>query len=231
MMMKQEELEEMAFTQKQFTDSIERAQKQMEGRHYGIRKQLFEYDSVINKQRAKVYEKRDAILFKDTISERLDDDDNSNPETILEEVGEFLDMTVQDVVTNFSDNPAELSESLAQVTGIVYPESDLAAYTSSQKLEKFLNESLHETYNQKFADLDPEQAKAYVRRVYLSVIDKYWMEHIDEMSYLREKVSLWSYAQQDPLVIYKKEAYGKFQSLLSIIKKDTLSNVMKTDFV
>ncbi len=230
MMMKQEELEQMAFTQKQFTDSIERAQKQMEGRHYGIRKQLFEYDTVINKQRAKVYEKRDAILFGQEISERLDNDDISNPETILDEVREFLDLTVQSLVTNYASNPAELSESLAQITGVVYPEEDLANYKSESKLTAFLGDSLHSMYDTKFADIEIDNAKLYVKRIYLSVIDKYWMEHIDEMSYLREKVSLRSYAQQDPLVIYKKEAYGKFQSLLSIIKKDTLSNVMKSDF-
>jgi preprotein translocase subunit SecA len=62
MMMKQEELEKTVFTQSQFTNSIARAQKQMEARHFGTRKHLFEYDSVINKQRTRIYEKRDEIL-------------------------------------------------------------------------------------------------------------------------------------------------------------------------
>ena len=62
LMMSKEQLEEMTFTQKQFTASIQRAQKQMEGRHYSSRKHLFDYDSVINKQRERIYAKRDAIL-------------------------------------------------------------------------------------------------------------------------------------------------------------------------
>jgi preprotein translocase subunit SecA len=60
--------------------------------------------------------------------------------------------------------------------------------------------------------------KNYIKKVYLSIIDKYWVEHIDDMTYLREKVSLFGYAQIDPLVIYKKESYEKFQKLMANIK-------------
>lgn len=78
--------------------------------------------------------------------------------------------------------------------------------------------------------LDTRQ-RDLIKKIMLTVIDKHRVEHIDEMSYLREKVSLRSYAQQDPLVIYKKEAYEKFQSFLKTIKKETLSTVMRAQFV
>ena len=68
------------------------------------------------------------------------------------------------------------------------------------------------------------------RRVYLHILDQHRQDHIDEMTYLREKVGLYGYAQLDPLVIYKKEAYEKFQRLLSNIRRNTLAQVFRTDF-
>jgi len=68
------------------------------------------------------------------------------------------------------------------------------------------------------------------KRIYLSVLDKHRVTHIDEMHYLREKVGLYGYAQMDPLVMYKKEAFEKFQRLLFTIKKETVANVMRFDF-
>jgi len=232
MMMSKEELETMEFTQKQFTDSIQRAQKQMEGRHYGIRKQLFEYDSVINKQRASIYKKRDEILEVGW----SDVSDNAEKEwlTTLEEVKTFIPEIVKDLTTRYTSyapwNTAELSETLAQITWLTYDDQTLGTFKSSQKLTSHLADTLSETYDNKFTEFEDNQIQQIVKRMYLWVIDKYRMEHIDEMSYLREKVSLWSYAQQDPLVIYKREAYDKFQWLLSIIKQEALSQTLKTDF-
>lgn len=68
-----------------------------------------------------------------------------------------------------------------------------------------------------------------LRRIYLSVIDRFWMEHIDTMQSLREKVALYGYAQLDPLVIYKKESFTMFQQLLIMIKQETLGTVMRLD--
>ncbi len=235
MMMSTQELETMEFTQKQFTDSIERAQKQMEGRHYGIRKQLFEYDSVINKQRSRIYAKRDEILEIETSQvDNMESINNNDAVQIVDEVQTFIPEIVDEVTTAYASfkpwNTPELVETLAQVTGISFDEQELAWFTNERKLNEYLDSSLESTYSTKLTWIDPEKLNEYAKRVYLWVIDKYRMEHIDEMSYLREKVSLWSYAQQDPLVIYKKEAYGKFQGLLGIIKKETLSQMIKTDY-
>jgi preprotein translocase subunit SecA len=245
MMMSQEELESMAFTQSQFTNAIERAQKQMEGWHFGIRKQLFEYDSVINKQRAKMYEKRDAILSKeaDVIAfehqeEQVDwsaqDVVSEERASVVSEIRGFVDETIDDLVMTHTSyapwNIAELEESLQQIIGASFLDSELVQYTTTNQLSSFLKSAVRDMFDAKFAESDDPQTLWYIRRVYLSVIDKYWMEHIDDMSHLRERVSLRSYAQQDPLVIYKKEAYSAFQAFLNTVRKETLSNVMKTDF-
>lgn len=66
--------------------------------------------------------------------------------------------------------------------------------------------------------------------VYLTTIDKYWVDHIDAMQYLRDKVGLYGYAQQDPLIMYKQEAFKKFTQLLHSIKQDTLAIILRSDF-
>gem|GEM_PF-2203357 len=127
MMMSKEELESMEFTQKQFTDSIERAQKQMEGWHYGIRKQLFEYDSVINKQRTRIYAKRDEILEIDTTGNAKSEEETGSVEesaldntVVVDEVKTFIPEIVDEVTTAYASftpwNTPELVETLAQIT-------------------------------------------------------------------------------------------------------------------
>lgn len=97
------------------------------------------------------------------------------------------------------------------------------------KLRTKLTTDMHALFDAKFADVDEERILDICRRVYLYVLDKNWQAHIDEMQQLREKVGLYGYAQLDPLVIYKKEAYDKFQRLLSTLKIETLANVFRVD--
>jgi preprotein translocase subunit SecA len=88
---------------------------------------------------------------------------------------------------------------------------------------------VHLLFDAKFDGVEDERKLDIARRVYLHILDKTWQTHIDEMQYLREKVGLYGYAQLDPLVIYKKEAYDKFQRLLSNLKIETLANVFRVD--
>jgi preprotein translocase subunit SecA len=89
---------------------------------------------------------------------------------------------------------------------------------------------MHDAYRIKTATLDQTKLEDYLSKAYLRVMDKHWMTHIDDMQHLREKVSLFGYAQIDPLVMYKKEAYEKFESLQFLIKQEIVSLVLKTDY-
>lgn len=84
-------------------------------------------------------------------------------------------------------------------------------------------------FDAKCGDVPEENIEPVLRRIYLSVIDRFWMEHIDTMQSLREKVALYGYAQLDPLVIYKKESFTMFQQLLAMIKQETFGTVMRLD--
>lgn len=123
-MMSKEDLEKIAFTQKQFTNSIQKAQKQMEGRHFGTRKHLFDYDSVINKQRMTIYAKRDEILLKAQEEEDVGGDSARSSDVItpsvVDEIAHFIDEAVGELVTLYASvkpwQIEELLEALQQLT-------------------------------------------------------------------------------------------------------------------
>src|SRR5690606_23624706 len=127
-------------------------------------------------------------------------------------------------------NITELVEELSQITGAAFAEEEFVTLSTKSALRDKLSTLLHDLFDAKFADIEEEKALDLARRVYLRVLDRLWQAHIDEMQYLREKVGLFGYAQMDPLVIYKKEAYDKFQRLLSTLKIETLANMFRTDF-
>lgn len=234
MMLSQEDLEEIAFTQSQFTNSIQRAQKQMEGWHFGIRKHLFEYDSVIDKQRSRIYAKRDQIS-KTVVDEELTEEQSIVVElTVLDEVKEFVHEVVASVVTAYTATSpwmyAEMAEELSQIMWATILESELSDFSRSLALQEYLITTVDGILDTNLSAGDAPMTLDIVKRIYLSVMDKHRVQHIDEMHYLREKVSLYGYAQIDPLVMYKKEAFDKFQRLLFTIKKETLAQVMRYDF-
>lgn len=142
MMLSKDELEETAFTQSQFTSSIERAQKQMEAWHFGIRKHLYEYDTVINKQRTAIYAKRDWMLQLEAQgrSEPKNDDTTTDAGekaptlptlvhlTVRDEINHFIEDVVAEQVSLYTAytprNIAELCEAFQQITGNVFLEDE-----------------------------------------------------------------------------------------------------------
>lgn len=234
MMLSQEELEDIAFTQSQFTNSIQRAQKQMEGWHFGIRKHLFEYDSVIDKQRTRIYAKRDQISKKTVEGETATTSASVVELSVLDEVKEFVHEVVDNVVTTYTATSpwmyAEMAEELSQIVGATVLESELREYSRELALKDYLLALVNGLLTDKLQSAEETMTLDICKRIYLSVMDRNRVQHIDEMHYLREKVSLYGYAQIDPLVMYKKEAFDKFQRLLFTIKKETLAQVIRFDF-
>ncbi len=203
---------------------IERAQKQMEAWHYSIRRHLYDYDSVISKQRERIYDLRDKILFGE----------EEDVEWIFAQIKSLIDKEVQEIVDLYGDlkqfKADELINQIKEVFGIEIDLQKFQNIKDSKKLKQVLVDEISKNLEEKFKDLPREWLSGLLKRIYLNVIDRYWIDHIDDMQYLRDKVSLYGYAQQDPLVIYKKEAFNKFQKLLSAIRKEFLSRTFKTDF-
>lgn len=229
MLLPKEELEWLELTQKQFNTSIERAQKQMEAWHFSSRKHVFEYDSVINKQRQAIYKKRDDILF-------AEQDDKARKE-MLESMTIEIPQNIRDVV-NYQIITAKTmwqSESAFLEAAEKEFSLDLKFVSKISKknfdeLNILISDFLVEKVTSALLSVDEKISYMLLRDVYLYYLDTLRVKHIDEMEYLRDKVGLMWYAQMDPLVIYKKEAFEKFQSLLLRFKQDVTMYLINFDF-
>ncbi|HMT01161.1 MAG TPA: preprotein translocase subunit SecA [Candidatus Absconditabacterales bacterium] len=231
MLLSKKELEELELTQKQFTNSIERAQKQMEGWHFSIRKHLFEYDSVINRQRQRMYGKRDDILMR---AEAVDEETRKQfvADSIVEIKGFIADVTKKILLdyTALSYSTEELTNTIEKEFGLTLSASDIEKTKNLDELQTYLIDEVRAYFTAQFSTLELNQQIDLIKNVYLTIIDKYRIDHIDDMQNLRDQVGLYGYAQVDPLIIYKKEAFEKFENLLNNIKQHTISTLLKTDF-
>lgn len=124
----------------------------------------------------------------------------------------------------------EFVESIQQDLGIDLDLEDLAQTDKLSKISQSLVDMIQDRFDLQIAGQDPVRLSVFFKNIYLATIDKHRIQHIDEMHYLREKVWLYGYAQMDPLIMYKQEAYEKFQTLMQTIQAETLSIVFKTDF-
>lgn len=231
MLLGETELENLELSQKQFSNSIIRAQKQMEGRHFGTRKHLFDYDSVINKQRQAIYKKRDDILGSE-----------SDPELrkyLVEQITLEIEENMSDIVRQQVANAQVLDQSVAQFLRVIDKEFTLKLDTTQfqtfeamtfDQLQSQLSLFMIEQLQVKFALMDVDKLYAIFKDVYLYHLDTLRVKHLDEMEYLRDKVGLMWYAQLDPLIVYKSEAYEKFQTLLYRLKFDVTAYITGIDF-
>jgi preprotein translocase subunit SecA len=228
MLLPKDQLEQLELTQSQFTNSIIRAQKQMEWWNFSIRKHLFDYDSVISRQRQRIYTKRDEMLAQELLDETTIQDGMT---PTIREVQWFIPAVVDWLLAKYQSLDADtdtIVTTMQQEFGVHIP-----AYTWPQKwqwLRTYLIEQVEKMFDEHVKSWDIRLVDATTRMIYLSTIDKYWVDHIDAMSYLRDKVWLYWYAQQDPLIMYKQEAFSKFQQLLETIKLESLAVLMRSDF-
>ena len=201
--------------------SVETAQRRVEQQHYAIRKRTLEYDDVMNKQRSVVYELRGRILTGDPatvhgiVLDVINDLVLTQCERLLaDEKGEFLPDFLAWMSTTFpvTVTEAELRPLLGK------PEASSA----------FVYKRIEETYEAKCATEDPRMLPFMERGVFLSVIDREWQDYLRAMDDLRHGVNLRAYGQRDPLVEYKKEAYGMFEQLMNAIKTKVVSSEFRS---
>jgi len=235
MLLPKDQLESLELTQKQFTSSIVRAQSQMEGRHFSIRKHLFDYDSVVNKQRQRIYLLRDTILD----SEQGEKEEiQAKQKTFVANMTETLQRDIEQIIEKQIENARRMKQSTEDFLETVNKELNLQlaskdfqrlATSSYGDIAKKLPEMIKQLFLKKIKGVEEVRLYSVFKNVSLHYIDTLWVEHIDEMQYLRDKVWLMGYAQIDPLTMYKKEAYGKFQTLLYRLKVDTATTILNTD--
>ena len=198
------------------TKSIESAQKKIESNNYGIRKNLLEYDQVMNEQREIIYEERRQVLDGQSMREPI-------YKMITDTVDSAVDMVIGDD-TGFDEwNLEELNAVLLPTIPLKPINRGRIDNPKKNALKQQLKEEAVKLYEAKEAEFpDAETIREIERVVLLKSIDRKWMDHIDDMDQLRQGVGLAAYGQRDPLVEYKMAGYEMFDGMTSSIKEETV---------
>ena len=201
---------------KMLTSAIEGAQKKIENNNFGIRKNLLEYDQVMNEQREIIYEERRRVL-----------DGESMRDAIYKMITDIVENSV-DTAINADLEPEEwdlkeLNTLLLSIIPIQPVNLERITKKTKNGLKQQLKEEAVKLYESKEAEFpEPENIREIERVILLKVIDRKWMDHIDDMDQLRQGVGLQAYGQRDPLVEYKMNGYDMFDAMTANIKEDTV---------
>ena len=204
--------DDQAIRSKIFTGSIESAQKRVEGNNFDIRKQLLQYDNVMNEQREIIYKRRNEILDSDSIHERVLD---SFKDYISSIVNKYLISEEENKYENLKDY---VNKNLLKMKKIKLSDID---GKMPEEVSQEIFEVLSEDYEKKINELPWELVSEFEKAISLRVIDTNWMNHINNMEHLRDGVGLRGYANEDPLQAYIKEGYQIFDNMMDKISEET----------
>ena len=194
--------------------AVENAQKSVESRNFQSRKNVLEYDNVMNTQREVIYAQRQKVLDGENLRENmmtmLRGVVDSGVSTAMSQAGTLTDETVAAVLRQF--------EGIYFPKGAFRPEGKLTAETLADQLFDLAVK----TYDAKEAAYTPAMMRELERVVMLRVVDEYWMDNIDAMDDLKQGIGLRAYGQHDPVVAYKEEGYELFHAMISAIREETI---------
>lgn len=212
--------------------TIESAQGKIEGFNFDIRKHVLDYDDVMNKQREVVYKKRREILeMKDTKGEMLDN--------IKEELERIVSVNCTDAegswdincIFNDANSIFPLKDEHKKQLEVI---RDDKSKNEAEKINMFLEylvDIAKTVYNQKEKEIGEENMRGIEKAIVLQTIDVLWMNHLDEVDYLREGIGLRGYGQRDPLIEYKREAFNLFSHLMDNVRATIINTIFKVSYV
>ncbi len=219
--------EDTPFSMKMLTRQIANAQRNVEGRNYSIRKQVLEYDNVMNTQRTIIYKERNKVLQGESVHEQID--------TMMHEQIDAIVDTYTDPKTDW--NEWEYEDLNKEIERKLIPGD--TTFLTEDRMEKWALEEIKEqiytamqTYytqkieNAKELGVDFEEIE---RVILLKVVDRQWMDHIDAMDALRRGIGLKAYGQQDPVIAYKQEGFAMFDDMIGRIHEDTVALLMRVN--
>jgi preprotein translocase subunit SecA len=236
--------EDMPIENRLISRSIEQAQKKVEGNNFDIRKHLVEYDDVINKHREVIYKRRRNILDNYNIYKEKE----SGKDELKEEIIEMVQGEIEQVVMfhTADDNTSEWNiKEIYEVASTIFQMSEdkkieLEKIPTSEpngnhkvELRTKIIDYLFDIANNHYEKIEQNIHSAGIKfidiekEVMLRAIDNLWIEHLDAIDHLRTGIGLRGYAQQDPLVAYKKEAYNLFTELVNLIQRQVVYNIFK----
>ena len=202
---------------KMLSSAIEKAQTKIEYNNFGIRKNLLEYDQVMNDQREIIYAERLRVLNGESMRDVIF-------KMITDRVEATVDMCISNELPPQEWDVKELNEILLPMIPLapVTPE-EVQEMKNNKELKHSLKEKAVKLYEAKETEFpEPEQFRELERVVLLKVIDRKWMDHIDDMDQLRQGIGLQAYAQRDPLVEYKMSGFDMFDNMIANIQEETV---------
>ena len=206
---------------KMLSSAIEKAQQKIESNNFGIRKNLLEYDQVMNEQREIIYEERRKVL-----------DGENMRDSIFHMMNDYIENVVDKVIGADQDyDEWDLTELNVSIQGTI----PMAAVTpedvkdiNQKELKHMLKERAAKAYEAKESEFpEPEHIREIERVVLLKVIDAKWMDHIDDMDQLRQGIGIQAYGQRDPKVEYKLLGYEMFDAMTKGISEDTIRTLFR----
>ena len=204
--------EDMPVEHKMLTKSIENAQKKVEGRNFGIRKHVLQYDDVMNRQRQVIYDERGRVLEGEDINEQI--------QNMIQEI-------IGSAVTAYiGDNGVELENLKSYLYGLFMPKDSLELEElkelNTQELSDKIYEIAHDLYREKEEIIGSDRMREVERIILLQCVDNHWIDHIDAMDQLRQGIGLRALGQQDPVIAYKMEGFDMFDDMVKHIQEETV---------
>ena len=213
--------EDTPIEQKMLTNAIESAQKQVESKNFQQRKNVLEYDDVMNTQREVIYKQRRQVL---------------DGEDMKASVENMIRTTIQNAIHGRMGEQKHMDaesfrEAMAPFRGVFLASEELKL--TDEELQKYTAEELCEMVETRAFDIYQKKEQALgaplmrelERVMMLRVVDEYWMEHLDNMTELRQGIGLRAYGQNDPVVEYKREGYAMFEEMIAAIQEETVRRV------
>ena len=221
-MMENMGLGDQAIRSKAFTKSVGTAQKRVEGNNFDIRKNLLQYDDVMNNQREIIYDKRNKILDNESIHEMVLTTFRHHIEDLVKShiapEGYLTEDDYKEIMEFANENLLKKDIKIKDIED-----------KKEEELIDYLSKLVINEYEEKIKDIPPEVTQEFEKVITLQVLDNYWMEHINTMSHLREGIHLRGYAQEDPLRAYTMEGFDLFDSMLQKIDKDVAIFLLKAE--
>ena len=204
------------------SNAVENAQRSVESQHFRARKNVLEYDNVMNTQREVIYAQRQKVLRGEDLHESM-----------MKMLRETVDSGVADALAEFGGevNDDSFRAVLAKFQGLFFPRGalEMAEDMDALTLADRVFELSCETYSRKEANYTPSLMRELERVVMLRVVDEYWMDNIDAMDDLKQGITLRAYGQQDPVIAYKHEGYEMFQAMITAIREETIHRMFRVE--
>lgn len=204
--------EDMPIEHKMLTKSIENAQKKVEGRNFGIRKHVLQYDDVMNKQRQVIYAERSSVLEGEDIHEYIQS-------MIKDRIGAAVEAYTEDKKVDYTELKHYLYTSFMPAESLEV--EGLETLQGEELIEKIYEIALA-IYKEKEEVITSERMREIERIILLQCVDSHWIDHIDAMDQLRQGIGLRALGQQDPVIAYKLEGFNMFDEMVDQIRQDTV---------